>query len=320
MAIVVEILNRSKKMVERHRFNSSLVSIGRSYENDVIISDEYVDPFHLNVELMDDGTFTIHDKASLNGIKLQKGHRIDICENVCSGELIQFGRSRLRIIDPYHQVSPTERLSLLDKAVNKVSTWPLLLILMSIVIGKELWLLYLNTPGSFQYQKYSQSLLIFTLTIALYISAWGVLGKIVRHESRYLCHASCLCILLLFYWLYLLSQTFIVYNFNTSEFSKTLDTLFIAILIGLFMFIGLHLSTYLSDKKSLVAASIVASCWFIYTLSPQFNKQREFSPFPHHNATLLAPQFQIKNAVSIDDFLDQSEQLFNAERQVSLDR
>ena len=308
MAVVIEQLNRSGRVVERHRFGSSLVAIGRSYENNIIINDEYVDPFHLNVELMDDGSFTIHDKSSLNGVKLQKGHRITVSDTINSGDTIEFGRSHLRIIDPYHIVSPAERLSRTDKALNELTTWPFITLLVAAIFAKELWLLYGNTPGEFDLQKYSNGLINYGLSLLAYTVAWSAIGRLLRGESRFFSHAICIMLALLSYWVLQLLQSLLIYNYDLFELMSVTNTLVIASLIAVLSWSGLYLSTNTNSLRSTVSGVIIASVWLVYTLIP--DESSDFSPFPNHNSVILAPQFQFVEAITVDSYLKQIDGLF----------
>ena len=75
MGIVIEVLNPSSHIVDRHVINKGVVSLGRAYSNDVIIDDLYVDACHLSISFgtpleggSDQAIFTIVDQQSLNGV------------------------------------------------------------------------------------------------------------------------------------------------------------------------------------------------------------------------------------------------------------
>lgn len=311
MAVVIELLNRSGRIVERHRFSNSVIAVGRSYKNDIIINDEYVDPFHLNIELREDGSFTIHDNSSLNGVKIQKGKRIDVSSTINSGDTIEFGRTRLRIIDPFHTVSPAERLSRTDKLLSELSSWPYIIVLLAAVMGKEVWILYSNTPGNFNISLYYSGLMNLAFVLLIYIVAWSAIGRLLRGETRYLSHAICIMLALLSYWLYTLLQVFIIYNFDWVLQMSIVDTVITALLVATLSWLGLYLSTNASSPNAALCAAIVSALWLI---QPHLFSEKEhtgFSPFPNHNSVLLAPIFQVTKPINIDEYLHSMDTLFN---------
>lgn len=311
MAVVIELLNRSRRVVERHRFTNSVIAVGRSYKNDIIINDEYVDPFHLNIELREDGSFTIHDNSSLNGVKIEKGKRIDISGTINSGDTVELGRTRLRIIDPFHSVSPTERLSRTDKLLTELSSWPYIIVLLAAVIGKEVWNLYSNTPGAFNISLYYTGLLNLSFILLTYIVSWSAIGRLLRGETRYLSHAICIMLALLSYWLYTLLQFFIIYNFNWVFQMSIVDTVITALLVATLSWLGLHLSTNASSPNAALCAAFISTIWLIQPYLFGERQDADFSPFPNHNSVLLSPVFQVTNPITIDQYLDSIDTLFN---------
>ena len=52
---VVEVLGRRGEVVAREKIRSLPASIGRGFDNDVILDDEFVAPRHLQLDAADDG-------------------------------------------------------------------------------------------------------------------------------------------------------------------------------------------------------------------------------------------------------------------------
>src|SRR5262249_51832617 len=104
--IWVEILSRHRDIASRHRFPGPEVSIGRGYDNDVIVDDPYVAARHLRVFREDDGRLVAEDLGSTNGTFLDGG-KTRLPRILLDGEQpIRIGQTFLRVREPDHAVEP----------------------------------------------------------------------------------------------------------------------------------------------------------------------------------------------------------------------
>ncbi len=71
MAVIIEVLNKQHKVIERHKFAQTEVRLGRAYDNDVILYDRHVCPHHAKLWQNEQGQWQLQDLASLNGSFLQ---------------------------------------------------------------------------------------------------------------------------------------------------------------------------------------------------------------------------------------------------------
>lgn len=67
MAVIIEVLNKQHKVMERHKFAQTEVRLGRAYDNDVILYDRHVCPHHATLWQNEQGQWQLQDLASLNG-------------------------------------------------------------------------------------------------------------------------------------------------------------------------------------------------------------------------------------------------------------
>src|SRR5262249_17971492 len=103
--IWVEILSRSHAVTARHRCAGPDVRIGRSYDNDVVVDDPYVDPHHLRIARDEAGALVAEDLGSVNGLyDVQTSHRMKWL--VVDGDrLVSIGRTCLRIREANYAVA-----------------------------------------------------------------------------------------------------------------------------------------------------------------------------------------------------------------------
>src|ERR1700757_864081 len=104
--IWVEILSRHRDIASRFRFAGPQVSIGRGYDNDVIVDDPYVAARHLRVFRDDDGRLIAEDLGSANGTFLDGGKTRLPRILVDGTRPIRIRQTLLRFRQPGYEVEP----------------------------------------------------------------------------------------------------------------------------------------------------------------------------------------------------------------------
>src|SRR5688572_33466251 len=66
-AVSIEVLDRAGAVSARHRCNELPVSLGRAYDNDVILDDPFVAALHVRIERRADGVVIARDMDTRNG-------------------------------------------------------------------------------------------------------------------------------------------------------------------------------------------------------------------------------------------------------------
>jgi pSer/pThr/pTyr-binding forkhead associated (FHA) protein len=105
-AIWVEILARHHhEVATRYRFASTPITIGRAYDNDVVVDDPHVAAHHLRIARNDDGALIAEDLGSRNGLYVDR-ERERRAEIVLDGEHeLRIGATVLRVRTAAYAVS-----------------------------------------------------------------------------------------------------------------------------------------------------------------------------------------------------------------------
>lgn len=101
---IVEVIDGRGQIRARVKVDAFPVSIGRAFDNDVILDDPYVSPHHLRLDEDEEGRLWAVDLGSVNGTR-RDGQRVgDTRFAVSSGATITAGRTPLRVYDVDHAV------------------------------------------------------------------------------------------------------------------------------------------------------------------------------------------------------------------------
>jgi len=100
----VETLARNGDVLQRHCVEALPIRLGRGYENDVILDDDYAAANHARIELDGAGRLLLRDLGSSNGI-VHQGKRLP--EIVLSGDtVVRIGHTSLRVRAASFPVAP----------------------------------------------------------------------------------------------------------------------------------------------------------------------------------------------------------------------
>jgi pSer/pThr/pTyr-binding forkhead associated (FHA) protein len=100
----IEILARNGDVISRQRFESLPVTLGRGYDNDVVLDDAHTAPHHAVLEQEDDGALVLRDAGSQNGIVLHGRREPHVALNGTT--VVRLGHTRLRVRDATFPVEP----------------------------------------------------------------------------------------------------------------------------------------------------------------------------------------------------------------------
>jgi hypothetical protein len=104
--IWVEVLSRHHVVRERHRCAGPEIRIGRSYDNDVVVDDPYVDPHHVRIVRTGTGGLVAEDLGSVNGLVSDQSSRHVERVEIDGNRLLRIGHTWLRIREASHAVAP----------------------------------------------------------------------------------------------------------------------------------------------------------------------------------------------------------------------
>jgi hypothetical protein len=91
----IETLARNGDVLQRHQVHTLPIRIGRAYDNDVILDDDYVAPRHALVDVDSANKLMLHDLGSRNGV-IKGGKRLPSL--VLAGDtVVRIGHTSLRV-------------------------------------------------------------------------------------------------------------------------------------------------------------------------------------------------------------------------------
>lgn len=159
--LIIEIPGRHGS--QYHRISEPVVRVGRALDNDIILSDPSVSPYHFVLRHGEAGRYQLHSLADENGIRI--GRR-QITEPVTLDRLpLEFdaGRTRVRILDSSQPVAPTRLISCLNGGACVFGHWGWALLLFAVLVLLSGIDNYLSTPKVISWESFGSDQLTIVL-------------------------------------------------------------------------------------------------------------------------------------------------------------
>jgi len=310
--VVFEVASRGGRMLDRHRARGERLSIGRAFDNTLILSDETVSPHHARLELDENGGVVLIDLDSLNGIRTERHERIDGSTRLSSGKEYSFGRARVRIYDTAHPVADTVRIGGLDWLINRLGGARLLAFVLSVVVVVAVTEQWLNTYSVVHWQELGIGVFGVLAAGAVIAMFWAIVGRIAKHEGRFRTQLALVM-------LYLLAQSVIVYGYELLLFnslnvviSTTVSLLLSFALLTGVLWLSLHIATNQASALRWKIAASISAILLCISIYPEVLKQTEFAESPDYVKEIKPPIMRVAQGVNAGRFLENSAALFGA--------
>jgi len=310
--IIIEEVTRNHKLLHRHRLNQSKVSIGRGYQNDIILTDPHICPQHLSLKYAE-GAWQLIDNDSVNGTLLDnsKGKHSEAHQQIINdGDVIILGKSQLRILFSDHQVADTIAFSPFESIIDFVRH-PL-----AVFVSIALFMLiagniaYLNQPTEANISQLFVNAFKMTLLFSLWPAGVALISHITKHDPRILAQLGISFCFFILMWLSDVIEKITAFNSSSNMGLGIIITLLPVGLAFSLLWLNSYIGFHVSARRRIIVALSITTLLFCGSYLLQYSKKPEFNPHPRYNATIMSPSFLIAPSSNVDDFIKQSNSLF----------
>lgn len=307
--VVFEITHSNRFGKDYKSLDTSFINIGRGYHNDLILFDPHVSDKHLLITQDQDG-WIVEDLGSENGLHLNDGASKIKKTRIKSGDRITIGRTHLRILSPEHPIPKTKIIVQTNKFLKSLST-PLNVCSTSIgmILIYAIETLY-HSPKDLLIQKLLLSSVGFFFVAIVWAGIWALVGSVKKHKARFFFQLSITCF---FMFLIIPINNFSSYLGYYSNSQAIHGFLYMTLLGGALFWLlssNLLIATNISRKARIIVSMIIPVLFVsILTLSYSAYKD-DFNTYPNSNSTLKTPIIKSFPIVTIDSFIEKSNEIF----------
>ena len=319
MEIIIEEVSKGHKLLGRHKFNQTNISIGRGYHSDIILADPHVCAEHISIAF-DGSNWRVVDLDSINGCFIEDGKKSAHGHILHSGDIITLGKSQIRVVFPHHPVAESITLSPFESLINLTRHPAALMINIAIFTLLTGWMFFLNNPKEVNFTQLFVPAVGLTLMFAVWPAAVALISHLTKHDARVFTQLG---ICFIFYNLTWLSDFLeAIVNFNTSsQFPLSGLLILLPIVIAFCLFwLNCYIGFHMNKMRRIIVAGCLTSLLFGGTFLIQLSKKPDFSVRPQFNSTLLTPNFMFAKSSNIDDFIKHTDKLFQEVKKVKQEK
>lgn len=307
--IIIEQINRGKKLICRDRIESNVVEIGRSYQNDIIIDDPHICPEHIKFSF-DGEHWLVEDQDSLNGSFLDESKQSADQHILHSGDIISIGKSQLRIVFPDHPVSATVEFSPFESLIERTRKPVSLLFSLLIFTLMSGYLLYLGKQTEVTFTQLLVPAVGMTLGFSLWPSLISLISHLTKNDARYWSQIGISFLIFNLFWFSDIIEYVLHFNLSSawpvSWITALLPITLAFCLFWLNCYIGFHMS---ETKRITISASLCLLIFGGAYLVGVSNKP-DFRDRPTYDATIMTPNFLIVPSTPAQEFIENTQNLF----------
>ncbi|HQO57692.1 MAG TPA: FHA domain-containing protein [Candidatus Omnitrophota bacterium] len=307
--IVLEIALESRPHKEVRVFDSDRVTVGRGFDNDVILADPYVSSRHMVVERIGESV-RIRDTGSENGTCVAGvTHRGEDVE-IPSGAEIVIGKTRLRVYHETHPVAPARRLvennAFLKLTGHPVFAWALVLAVAGLALLEAHW----GTTRNENLLKLLPAPIGVLSSVLVWAGFWTFIGRLLRHKMYFWEHVSICCLWFLASELMDNGIHYTAFYVNSKTIGLVLgytvnSGLFIAVL-----FATLTFAANMTSRKKIIFAGVFTGVIVLSFAGLWLSISEYYAWEPPYDTVLKPPVFGVRPGCSISDFVGRADRLF----------
>lgn len=307
--LIIEVSERGIGATHLRRYDSFPVTVGRDYQNDLILQSRFISPKHLTIHESAAG-FIVEDHDSENGIYV-RGKRITegrAC--LVSGDTITTVGAKLRLIAPSHAVPPAEKLSYFSSPSRRwlfcALVWASLIPTSAILMADE----YLATYETVRLLDLANEVVPFLMLGLIWAGWWSFIGYSATRRARYHAHMLVANAALVLFSVVSRLTPYVAYAVN-SEMTRSIgDYLGPGFVLALLIYCNLNLSLAMKRWRQTCVAAGIATAVILVALLMTLSDKPEFDATPNYSANLKPPCVKLARSRSTAEFWDDSEKVF----------
>ncbi|MEE4379129.1 MAG: FHA domain-containing protein [Candidatus Competibacteraceae bacterium] len=303
----LEVLDRTGHVTQRLTVSHLPLTIGRSYENDVILDDPYVSPMHLRLHSDSENRLVADDLDSVNGLYRER-ERVSQIE-LTSGLEVRVGHTRLRYRDKDFQV-PAPLVDFSVRSPLLLLHKPLVLVLVYVLtLG---WLLLSNYLGSYEPVEITRLVAALVAPVAgilVWSGVWAFASRLLVHRLNFLIHCAIACLAGLGFSCLATSLSYLAFALNADQLEEAAQLFGNALIFALLLYAHLRFCSLAPPRRLVVTAAVLAVVAGALTVLETQVDYSEFSAAPSYHTTLKPPSFQWVSGEPIAAFFTDAEAL-----------
>jgi hypothetical protein len=293
----IETLARNGDVLHRHRVEALPIRLGRGYDNDFIVDDDYAAPCHAVVELDNEARLVMRDLGTRNGV-VHKGRRHDRVA-LAADTVVRIGHTMLRVRAADAPVPP----ELVDRTMHGWEGGLPGLAGIVLIGAIALLVRWLSDREAFEFVRYLQALTYGIGLGLLWAGMWAFANRLFGRHARLGRHLFIVGCALVALAVYQIGANALGYAWSLEAFTRYGSHVALALIAGMVYF---HLVTIKPQNRRRYAWICLALAILGSGLTLIGNKQRSGRLADElYMSVLLPPSVRASPDHDVDEFMAQ---------------
>jgi hypothetical protein len=298
--LVVQAGIKHGRVAELTRSHDGKLSIGRGYDNDLVLTDLHVAPRQL--EFCREGMqWQMNVLDHTNPVLLNNEQVNGESTPIQSGDAVTIGRTRLSIYSAEHPVERTRKLVLSNWLAHDAKSIYIPIVFLLVVCLFDLVLGYFEGSTDLQWEDVAYGELFASVLIVLWAGLWALAGRLFRHQQHFGLQLGATATAFLLASLLGVLSGYLAYSFHSTVVDEVIGWISLFVVLTVLFRLNLIIATNIRDTLvvSVVLGAMVTFVIYGFVLLAEPD---EFQNEPEFSATLKPPFAHVIRGSSADEY------------------
>ena len=305
---LIEVLTRSGHVRQRIAWRGEEMTVGRAYDNDIILDDPYICPRHAVLRPTEQGV-EVKDLDSINGLYRHGGRDRASLVDLGGGETIRLGHTHLRFRPSDYLVKTTLK-DIAAFGPLKMFSRPWLIILFVILaLASMLGDAALEASEPFKFSQAGGDVFVPLLGVLAWVGFWALINFTTLQQWNFLTHLGIASFFLSLWFLLSNMLALVAFGMSWDGGYPWLERLLRWLVFGGMLLVHMRYATRGGARWQAGIAFSLTALLLTWGALDRLQLQSEFDSRPKVEPLIKPPAFKLLSGKDVDGFFEQVESM-----------
>jgi hypothetical protein len=298
--LIIQQSKRQGRLSEFVKSTGETFTLGRGFNNDVILSDHFIAAEQIRFYYEQD-QWKIKVLDDTNPVLLNDKAINDDGAIIESGDQLTVGRTHLVLLLSNHEIEHTRTLMLSNWMFHKGLriTLPIVMLLISALLA--MFTDYQEITGKVHWGQLAGGGLAYVFFIVLWAGCWALVGRLLRHKPNFFAQLFYTSLMMTVLNVGMLFSGYAEYATTNNIFGYLIEGVFWLFLLSVLLKYNLTYATELK-RRGWISFSVVAVL-MVFSFSMSYLQERDFKSYPDYSKTIKPPLAKWSSDISLEVYM-----------------
>ena len=304
--VIIEITHPGGQPSEYRVLEKLPVTIGRGFQNDIILADPFVSASHLIVDKSENG-WKIVEAGGENGVWVNKRHYLSEDFKIQPGVFMVCGQTKIRIFPGDYKPDKTRIFDRMPAFLQKLSR-PLSSLMVAFILCLFIgFRFYLSTHEKKVIDKMIIVVLVFLIFNLFWTVIWSFVGRVLKHKNTFFAQLSVCCLFSLCALFFSEIGEYLSYLFSSWNFKFVFMVILWSSAIALLFYGNLSIATSMRRMQKIAFIMPVIILITALVIVTRLGKEEKLKP--EFNSSLFMPSLTLVKGKPISEFMEECSEI-----------